>query len=73
LRLLVAGIATTDDGAVELQLLDGAVVRLGAADQLAAKLVSAETVLTQVDTTCLATVDVRVPSAPTVTRQPGCG
>jgi cell division protein FtsQ len=73
LRPLVAAVGPGDgDGAVELALAAGGVIRLGAADQLATKLVAAATVLTQVDTACLATVDVRVPSAPAVTRVPGC-
>jgi cell division protein FtsQ len=73
LRPLIAGIGPGEgEGAVELALVDGGVIRLGAADQLATKLVAAATVLTQVDTACLATVDVRVPSAPAVTREPGC-
>jgi hypothetical protein len=69
----VAGVGRGDgDGSAELRLADGAVVRLGAADQLDAKLLAAATVLTQVDTTCLAVVDVRVPSVPTVTRSRSC-
>lgn len=73
LRPLVAAVVPgTGDASVELQLVDGAAVRLGPTDQLGAKLVAAATVLTQVDTTCLATVDVRVPSVPAVTRDPGC-
>ena len=73
LRGPVASVGASDDeGAVELRLHDGAIVRLGAADQLGAKLVAVATVLEQVDTGCLAVLDVRVPAAPTVTRVPGC-
>jgi cell division protein FtsQ len=73
LRPLVASVTPGDgEGAVELQLAAGGVVRLGAADQLPTKLVAAATVLTQVDTGCLAVLDVRVPSVPAVTRDPGC-
>lgn len=73
LRPLVASIGPGEgDGAVDLHLTDGGVIRLGSPDDLATKLVAAVTVLTQVDTACLATIDVRVPSAPAVTRIPGC-
>jgi cell division septal protein FtsQ len=73
LRAAVAGIGAGDgEGAVELRLVDGGVVRLGAADQLGAKLVAVATVLEQVDTACLTALDVRVPAAPTVTRAQGC-
>lgn len=73
LRPFVASVGAGEgEGAVEIHLTGGGVVRLGAADQLATKLVAATTVLTQVDNACLASVDVRVPSAPAVTRVPGC-
>jgi hypothetical protein len=73
LRQLVASVGAGDgDGAVVLHLAEGGLVRLGAADQLEPKLLAALTVLTQVDRTCLAVLDVRVPSAPTVTRGPAC-
>lgn len=47
-------------------------VRLGTDLDLPAQVVAAETVLTHVDLTCLATIDVRVASAPVVTRLPDC-
>jgi len=73
LRAEVAGIAPGDGaGSVELHLVDGAVVRLGAADQLDDKLPAVLTVLTQVDRACVQVIDVRVPSVPTVTRSRGC-
>jgi cell division protein FtsQ len=73
LRPFVASVGAGDGaGAVVLHLAGGGLVRLGAADQLEAKLLAALTVLTQVDRSCLAVLDVRVPSAPTVTRGPGC-
>jgi cell division protein FtsQ len=61
-----------EPGEVLLALRDGGVVRLGPAADLGDKLVAVVTVLEQVDLTCLATLDVRVPSAPAVTRDPGC-
>jgi cell division protein FtsQ len=73
-RAAVAGVrAGSADGEVELRLSGGGVARLGPTTGLGAKLVAVATVLEQVDLTCLATIDVRVPSAPTVTRAPGCG
>jgi cell division protein FtsQ len=73
LRPLVASVGAGDGaGAVVLHLAEGGLVRLGAADQLEPKLLAALTVLTQVDRACLAILDVRVPSAPTVTRGPRC-
>ena len=54
------------------RLVDGGEVRLGDASRLAAKLRSLETVLTQVDLTCLAVVDVRAPGSPVLTREEPC-
>jgi cell division protein FtsQ len=73
LRPQVAGIVSGDGaGSAELLLTDGTVVRLGAVDQLDDKLPAVVTVLTQVDRSCIAVVDVRVPSVPTVTRSARC-
>jgi cell division protein FtsQ len=72
LRPLVAAVAAPDGGGVALRLVDGGLVRLGSGQALEAKLVAADTVLTQVDRSCLAVVDVRVPSVPTVTRRSPC-
>jgi cell division protein FtsQ len=73
-RAAVAGVrAGAVDGEVELRLAGGGAARLGPTTGLGAKLVAVATVLEQVDLTCLATIDARVPSAPTVTRAPGCG
>lgn len=68
----VAAVAPADDGAVELRLADGGRARLGPPEELGAKLVAVATVLEQVELACLAVLDVRVPSAPAVTRRPGC-
>lgn len=56
---------------VEVELVD-ARVRLGDARDLTAQLVAAETVLSRVELECLAQVDVRVGSAPVVTRHDPC-
>ena len=69
--IAVATVAVLD-GDVELVLADGGLARLGPAVDIGAKLVAVATVLEQVDRTCLAVIDVRVPSAPAVTRTPGC-
>jgi cell division protein FtsQ len=71
-RQAIIGIQSTSDGVTLRLSADNAVVQLGAADQLAAKLAAVETMLAQVDTTCMAVLDVKVPSAPTITRRPGC-
>ena len=55
-------------GAVELKLQAGGTVRLGAPDQLAEKFRSALSVLAQVDTQGLSTLDVRIPQSPVLTR-----
>ena len=64
------------DGEVQLGLVDGGVARLGpvagGGGELGDKIVAVVTVLAQVDTGCLAVLDVRVPSAPAVTRSAGC-
>ncbi|MBV8981153.1 MAG: FtsQ-type POTRA domain-containing protein [Acidimicrobiia bacterium] len=67
-RARVSGIATADGGQVELKLVPTGIVRLGAPDQLAEKMVATRTVLTQVDLTRLAVLDVRVPASPAITR-----
>ena len=57
-----------DSEQVELRLKPTGVVRLGPPDQLAQKMLATQTVLTQVDLTRLAVLDVRVPASPTITR-----
>lgn len=56
---------------VDVELID-ARVRLGDARDLPAQLVATETVLNRVELQCLAQIDVRVGSAPVVTRHEGC-
>ena len=64
----VVGVAAAESGQVELRLKPSGIVRLGPPDQLAEKMLAAETVLTQVDLTRLAVLDVRVPASPAITR-----
>jgi cell division protein FtsQ len=67
----VGGVAVDDRG-VLLDLRDGGRIVLGGTADLGAKLVAASTVLSQVDLTKVCTIDVRVPSAPSLTRGAPC-
>jgi cell division protein FtsQ len=49
-----------------------ALVHLGSTDSVDEKLLAVATVLDQVDLTCLAEIDVRVPAKPVVTRRDSC-
>lgn len=71
LRAQVATVALGADG-VELWLRDAGKVRLGSATDLGEKLLAAATVLEQVDLGQLCAIDVRVPSAPSLTRAGAC-
>ena len=53
-------------------LIQGGEVRFGDARQLDAKARSLRTVLEQVDLTCLAVLDLRLPGSPVLTREEGC-
>ena len=57
------------DGGVELRLRPGGVVTLGLPDALEAKLVAVTTVLSSVDPRTVASLDVRLPSSPVLTRR----
>jgi cell division protein FtsQ len=71
LRPKVSTVVAEDDGVV-LRLVAGGVVRLGPAIDLEPKLRAADTVLAEVDMTNLCAVDVRVASAPSLTRGKSC-
>jgi len=64
----VTAVVAAADGQVELRLKPSGIVRLGPPDQLADKMLATQTVLTQVDLTRLAVLDVRVPASPAITR-----
>ncbi|MGV3758018.1 MAG: hypothetical protein ACO1PW_00555, partial [Actinomycetota bacterium] len=66
-----AGTGLGVDGLVAT-LGGGASVRSGPAARLEAKLRSLNTVLGQVDLTCLAEIDLRLPGSPVLTREEGC-
>jgi hypothetical protein len=57
---------------LEAELADGGIIRFGSAEKLEAKVTAAKTVLDQVDLSCLAVLDVRVPGSPALTRHQGC-
>ena len=67
----VTGVVADPQG-IALRLAIGGTARLGSTDDLAAKLLSVATFLDQVDLAGLCTLDVRVPSAPTLTRGTPC-
>jgi cell division protein FtsQ len=62
----------SDAGTLSFELSDGAVVEFGPPEDVAAKLLAVQAVLSQVQRTCMATLDVREPSRPAVSRQDGC-
>ncbi len=71
LRPKVSTVVLQPDG-VDLRLIAGGRVRLGAATDLVPKLAAADTVLSEADLTELCVVDVRVASAPSLTRGKSC-
>jgi cell division protein FtsQ len=69
MRLYVAAVARAEDGGLQLRLRSDGVVRLGDGEALTAKVVAAETVLAHVgDPSVVASLDVRVPESPVLTR-----
>jgi len=68
LRSRVAAVAIRSDGGLELRLRPQGTVVLGHGDDPQASLASLLTVLAQVDLTDLATIDLRVPDQPVVSR-----
>ncbi len=64
----VASVSTDLDAA----LVEGGTIRFGSTDQLEAKVTAVKTVLSDVDMTCLETLDVRVPGSPALTRDQRC-
>lgn len=60
-----------DDGDLQIDLSTGGRANFGDERLLPDKLLALETMLVRVDLRCIETIDVRVPSAPTVRRVPG--
>jgi cell division protein FtsQ len=71
-RTRVAVVDGSDPGAVELTLTPSGTVRFGPATQLDERVRSLQAMFSQVDLLCLATIDLRVPDAPVLTRVPAC-
>lgn len=71
LRSKVSTVVPEADG-VTLRLIAGGVIRLGGASDLEPKLRAADTVLSEADMTDVCTIDVRVASAPSLTRGKPC-
>lgn len=70
IRERIADVATVAAGSVELQLVaPGGIVRLGPPIDLKTKLTVLATVLARVDLAGVSVIDVRVPSAPALTRR----
>jgi cell division septal protein FtsQ len=67
----IASVAATPAG-VDLRIAQGGVAHLGDASDLDAKFVAVATILADADPSNLCTVDVRVPSAPSLTRGAPC-
>ena len=65
---VVAAVSTDLDA----ELVDGGAIRFGSLEQLDDKITAAMTVLSEVDTACLALLDVRVPGSPALTRNQRC-
>ncbi len=74
-RVEAANVATPDQPTIEPQILvltladGGGQVILGDDSSLAEKMLGLETMLTRVDLRCLDTIDLRVPTAPALTRR----
>jgi hypothetical protein len=64
----VASVSTDLDA----DLVEGGSLRFGSTEQLEAKVTAAKTVLSDVDLSCLETLDVRVPGSPALTRDQRC-
>jgi cell division protein FtsQ len=65
---VVASVSTDLDAA----LVEGGSVRFGSTEQLEAKVTAVKTILSDVDMSCLETLDVRVPGSPALTRDQRC-
>jgi cell division septal protein FtsQ len=72
LRSRVATVRVGEGGTVDLDVRPAGVVHLGSTDELGSKIQSMQTVFGQVDLHCLASVDLRVPDAPVLTRDRAC-
>jgi cell division septal protein FtsQ len=69
----ITTVSVGDDGQLTATLSPSIVIRLGPADQLDAKLLALRALLEQVNVKGVATIDIRVPVAPVLTRANGTG
>ena len=72
LRDRMPGVVVSVSSDLDAALVEGGSIRFGSTDQLEAKVTAAKTVLSDVDVTCLETLDVRVPGSPALTRDQRC-
>jgi cell division protein FtsQ len=68
----VTSIGPAQAGGLELQLAPRGSVAFGPADDIPAKVLALQTVLSEGDVRCLGVLDVRVPTAPVLTPVPSC-
>jgi len=66
------GVVVSVSPDLDAALAAGGEIRFGSTDDLDDKIVAVETVLADVDTACLALLDVRVPGSPALTRHQRC-
>ena len=72
LRDRLPGVVASVSTDLDATLVAGGSIRFGSTDQLEAKVTAVKTVLSDVDMTCLETLDVRVPGSPALTRDQRC-
>ncbi|HEY6415479.1 MAG TPA: FtsQ-type POTRA domain-containing protein, partial [Acidimicrobiales bacterium] len=66
------GVVASVSTELDAELVAGGVVRFGSTDDLDDKVTAVKTVLSDVDTSCLELLDVRVPGSPALTRNQRC-
>lgn len=71
-RSRVSAVVVGADGEVQLRILPSGEVLFGSATEVEDKVLALRTVFGQVDDRCLATLDVRVPDRPVITRDRAC-
>jgi cell division protein FtsQ len=72
LRERLPGVVASVSTDLDADLVEGGAIRFGSTGQLEAKVTAAKTVLSDVDVSCLDTLDVRVPGSPALTRDQRC-
>jgi hypothetical protein len=72
LRERLPGVVASVSTDLDADLVEGGSLRFGSTEQLEAKVTAAKTVLSDVDMSCLETLDVRVPGSPALTRDQRC-